>query len=75
MANYKLESYYSPKNELARDLGLQPGLDQTLYYDELENAKMAAFWSIDLDFHDAVVVTDVGTGEVVVKVGEIPAAA
>lgn len=75
MAKYKMECYYSSNNEIARELEVQPGLDQTLYYEELETAKMAAFFAIDFDAYDAVVITDMETGDVVVKVGEVPIAA
>ncbi len=75
MAKYKVESYYNEDNELAKEVGAPAGLDQTLFYEKLEDAETAAFFSIDLDFHDVVIITDMKTGKVVVQVGEFCAVA
>lgn len=66
---YQLATYF---NEDKYDLGITPGVDQRIEYDDLEKAKCAAALACTLDLHDGAIVWDKETGEVMFKVGEDP---
>ena len=66
---YQLVTYLG---EYAHDLGLTPGIDQRINYDNLATAKIAAALACTLDFHDASIVYDRETGEILDEVGKFP---
>lgn len=66
---YQLVAYMG---QFAPDFDMEPGIDIRINYDNPKTAEMAAAIACAIDFHDAALVYDRETGEVVCEVGHFP---